>query len=344
MGRGPRHPNTPPADTGGPSDPLGSLAALLAPAPNTAYGTILSLGRDQRTDDLRLAMPSLLRDAGLGMIDLMRGTAGEAPRPMTDSDIPYADPRMTPNAMMAFGLLAAPVVAAEERGPMYLRSLLARDADSAMASANPRMYNPPTKSPRPFEADYPAGAPANASGQLTADIEGRPLGGASYIVGRRVVGGADVALPETQLDAVTKSLLGSGPQAVAARALPRGTVGAYRRSVVADMPARNISVGQWLPGPVAAKVVGHELGYAIDDLAGTIPTVGLNTELRSVYNDLNNPDLALARKRNPNIDPNATGSPPKLRNHGPEMLGYRGDAVQRELVAEALRAYMADPN
>ena len=36
MGRGPRHPNTPPADTGGPSDPLGSLAALLAPAPNTA--------------------------------------------------------------------------------------------------------------------------------------------------------------------------------------------------------------------------------------------------------------------------------------------------------------------
>ena len=113
---------------------------------------------------------------------------------------------------------------------------------------------------------------------------------------------------------------------------------------MADMPARNISVGQWLPGPVAAKVVGHELGHAIDDLAGTIPTVGLNTELRSVYNDLNNPDLALARKRNPNIDPNATGSPPKLRNHGPEMLGYRGDAVQRELVAEALRAYMGDPN
>ena len=33
MGRGPRHPNTPPADTGGPSDPLGSLAALLAPGP-----------------------------------------------------------------------------------------------------------------------------------------------------------------------------------------------------------------------------------------------------------------------------------------------------------------------
>ena len=31
MGRGPRHPNTPPADTGGPSHPLGSLAALLAP-------------------------------------------------------------------------------------------------------------------------------------------------------------------------------------------------------------------------------------------------------------------------------------------------------------------------
>jgi hypothetical protein len=29
---------------------------------------------------------------------------------------------------------------------------------------------------------------------------------------------------------------------------------------------------------------------------------------------------------------------------GPEHFGYRGSDVQRELIAEAIRAYMADPN
>src|SRR5262249_56933557 len=39
----------------------------------------------------------------------------------------------------------------------------------------PMIYNPPPKPPRPFEADYPHGAPADATRRLTQDIEGRPL-------------------------------------------------------------------------------------------------------------------------------------------------------------------------
>src|SRR5262249_26321914 len=58
---------------------------------------------------------------------------------------------------------------------------------------SPRLiYNPPPKPPRPFEADYPHGAPADATGRLTQDIEGRPLT-AKYIVGRSAAGAEDQA-------------------------------------------------------------------------------------------------------------------------------------------------------
>lgn len=36
-------------------------------------------------------------------------------------------------------------------------------------------------------------------------------------------------------------------------------------------------------------VLAHELGHVIDQTAGEISTEGLSKELRSVYNDLNNP-------------------------------------------------------
>ena len=37
------------------------------------------------------------------------------------------------------------------------------------------MYNPPRTPPRPFEADYPAGAPSDAEGNLSVDVV--PVGG-----------------------------------------------------------------------------------------------------------------------------------------------------------------------
>src|SRR3954454_16767556 len=40
-----------------------------------------------------------------------------------------------------------------------------------------------------FEADYPTGAPADAAGRLTHDIDGRPLSVSARIVGRQDVGG-----------------------------------------------------------------------------------------------------------------------------------------------------------
>jgi hypothetical protein len=82
------------------------------------------------------------------------------------------------------------------------------------------LYNPPVKPPRPFSADYraadcPHGAPADATGRLTHDIEGRPLV-AQHVVGRNMVGQGEKAISPAELDAITTTLTGNPPQSVAA--------------------------------------------------------------------------------------------------------------------------------
>src|ERR1041385_3378919 len=57
-----------------------------------------------------------------------------------------------------------------------------------------------------------------------------------------------------------------------------------------------------------------------------IPTQGLNAELRQVYNTLN------------------TGQERARNLPGPQHCGYARDNVPRELVAEAIRAYLTNPN
>jgi hypothetical protein len=83
------------------------------------------------------------------------------------------------------------------------------------------------------------------------------------------------------------------------------------------------------------------MGHMVDSLADRIPVEGIRKELNTVYNDLNNPALAQARALNPDVDP---WSRSPLRNYGPKAQGYIGEASDRELIAEAIRAYFADPN
>ena len=194
-----------------------------------------------------------------------------------------------------------------------------------MASRSPMLYNPPAKPARPFSADYPAGAPSNAAGQLTHDIEGRPLV-ARWVVGRRVVGGSDEAISPAEYGAITESAIGAVPEAVAPGTLPRGTVGAYRLTPGPDRLDRNIAFSRALSPRSAERVTAHEMSHMIDELAGTIPTRGLDRELRQLYNTMNT-----AQERTRHLT-------------GPQHFGYSGEAVQRELMAEAIRAYMADPN
>jgi hypothetical protein len=73
-------------------------------------------------------------------------------------------------------------------------------------------------------------------------------------------------------------------------------------------------------------VAGHEIGHVVDELAGQVPVKGLDTELRQVYKTLN------------------TGQERTRHLTGPQHIGHSGDDVPRELMTEAVRAYMADPN
>jgi hypothetical protein len=70
----------PPADTGNAVDTVDTrdtiapgLRSALAPAANTTYGSILPFARDQDTGDVRLALPSSLRDLATGGLDLLEG-------------------------------------------------------------------------------------------------------------------------------------------------------------------------------------------------------------------------------------------------------------------------------
>jgi hypothetical protein len=234
------------------------------------------------------------------------------------------DPRYGPAAFEAADLLSNFI-------PFGMASRAAKVAGrfapetEMLASRSASLYNPSVKPARPFGADYPAGAAADDAGRLLADIEGRPLA-ARHVVGRRVVGGGDEALAPAQYDAVTAGAIGSVPAGVTARALPRGSVGVYRELRGESAPERSIGFLSSLPPAKAEKVVAHEMGHMVDELVGRIPTAGIDTELRQLYNTL------------------GTGQERTRHLTGPQHVGYRGDAVPRELMAEAIRGYMADPN
>jgi hypothetical protein len=266
-----------------------------------------------------------------------------------------ADPRIDraigEAANIGMGLLpfpAASVSAGTGRGILGLLRRVAPEASQtaqSLASRGVFIYNPPAKSPRLFSADYPSGALADATGRLTADIEGRPLV-AQRIVGRRILGGADEAVAPTELNAIGKAVLGSYPAMVPAAALPRRAVGAYSPST------RRVLVYRDLPDDAKGLVAAHEVSHRIDDVAGefvaarrpkTIPIPkGAVNELKTVYNDLNNSYLAKAREQNPDVDPNTvywgTGVTPE------RTFGYSKKDAPFEYMAEAIRAYRADPN
>jgi hypothetical protein len=96
--------------------------------------------------------------------------------------------------------------------------------------------------------------------------------------------------------------------------------------------ARDEAINQLTPEQAAMKA--HQLGHIIDHLAGPIPTRGLEDELQQVYDDLNNPNRTAD-----NLD-----VLPEAEPFRPEDRGFTGEAVAREYIAEAIRAYLTDPN
>jgi hypothetical protein len=215
----------------------------------------------------------------------------------------------------------------------YERIFGAKDTDILRAHVAASGYNPPARELRPFEADYAQGALTDGSGRLTHDIEGRPLT-ARFVAGRRVVGGRDQAIRPEEHDALATVLTGN-PAVGIARGRMAGASGRVYENLATSRP-EEMGLAKDLKPDERARVYGHELGHAIDILAGKPDTAGmLKGELQPNYNILNNPNRDY---KNP-AEPAAWGKPVTA-----EAFDYKGAQVPREYWAEAVRAYMTDPN
>ncbi|MBF5006853.1 hypothetical protein [Diaphorobacter caeni] len=203
--------------------------------------------------------------------------------------------------------------------------------DLVKTSKNAIISDPKPLQQRPFHDDYPQGAQGERGSPLTVDIDGNPLG-ARFIAGRRTVGGDDEGLSGVDAYGLARDL---GIQTdFAARSGPqlKGDFGRYTRS--GDQ--RTISIDHALPAETQARVQRHELGHAVDDLTfatigrggSKIPTDGIKRELSQVYSDQNSSMYVPKGK---------IGATPKTD-------GYPPSEIDSELMSEAIRAYMADPN
>lgn len=140
----------------------------------------------------------------------------------------------------------------------------------SMASKVFSLYNPRSKPSRPFAADYPAGGATDAAGRLLEDIEGRPLV-ARTVVGRRMVGAPDEALPPERAFSLGESITGRQPATVAGQEIG----GDARRLEVTRNPRSDaitdlqIYLNRSLGEALRTKVMGHEVSHAIMKLPGT---------------------------------------------------------------------------
>jgi len=103
----------------------------------------------------------------------------------------------------------------------------------------------------------------------------------------------------------------------------------------------------------ANRMLAHMLGHILDYRAGQtsathsgeeirgISQDNLNEELLYVYNDCNNRILNDARRLDPSLQPHYH---PEYQGFGPEQRACYGADARAELMAEAIRAYLQDPN
>lgn len=193
---------------------------------------------------------------------------------------------------------------------------------STFSSKNVKIYDPKPLPQRPFHDDYSKGVAGQDGSAIKLDIDGNPLT-AGYIAGRRTTGGEDVGFGRSEQDGIAGALGIKSLDAPRSGSQLNGDAGRY----VSGNGQRSIYLDQAMPEDTGKRVFSHELGHAIDDIAFTIPTNGIKKELSTIYENLN------------------TGGWYKPgRGMTPEGQGYKNADIGREHVAEAIRAYMTDPN
>ncbi|ABQ70791.1 hypothetical protein Swit_4453 [Rhizorhabdus wittichii RW1] len=185
------------------------------------------------------------------------------------------------------------------------------------------IYDPPVKKPRDFALDYPKGAGADVTGRLRYTIEGEPLG-QGQVAGRQKIGAADKPIGHEGILSLGTRLTREGVSRVPTEALGGGSgiteIEKYSRAPYA------IKISDSLSKKEEKRVLGHEVGHVIHTVAGEFPVDGLGDELGHIFSTL------------------ATGRENASVLTTPRNFGYPEDEWADEYMAEAIRAYMTNPN
>lgn len=189
-------------------------------------------------------------------------------------------------------------------------------APKSLASTRATLYNLPTSSE--------VGNVLGRSGSGGLDVDGRPLV-ARHVVGRTESGVGERSLAPAVLDEIAERYAGGPFAAVPQSRLPKGAVGAVTTTRYSGIPSDPRFLKTLNPNQ-AERVMGHEGGHIIDEIAGRIPTAGLSDELQGLYHY------------------GVAGQFRETKRTLPQHSGYKGDDIPREYMAEAIRQYMAAPD
>lgn len=192
----------------------------------------------------------------------------------------------------------------------------------ALRKSPTSFFNPIPKPPRDVRKDFPNGAALDDEGYVTEDMEGRPFD-APYRIGRTRLDEPYHALRPIDIQRVGEIAIGGPINKNSSKYFDAGVLGeawSFRGK------PEYVHILDSLPQAEADIVTAHEVGHVIEQLAGEIPTAGLEEELNFVYNAMQ------------------TGKERKYLQSLPEDAGYSGLEAPHEKMAEAVRAYMVDPN
>lgn len=249
------------------------------------------------------------------------------------------DPRLAAEGLTVAGMLTL--------GGLARPGISGAPDGVSIASRSANLYDPPVFTLRPFEADYPNGANADDAGRLLFDLDGQPIHPDATIVGRGVVGVPDEALGDSAIDALGAQIIGRHiAYPPRSRIVSDSALGEFAPEFdeLGNFTGRGvIGVAGDSPANQLPFLAAHEVSHAIDHRSAPAasgadfnarrwginppdPDMDIEVELHKIYSDLNN----------------APGA--RTTINGPADLGYSPADTPRELWAEAIRAYMADPN
>jgi hypothetical protein len=152
---------------------------------------------------------------------------------------------------------------------------------------------------------------------LLKTIDGDPVT-ARWLIGRNEVSGTDEAATPEAVRAIAEAL------GATFEAVPKRDIGGDAGRITGGLYSPVIKTDKNLPLNKQRTVEAHEVGHIIDEIAKQINGKGLSEELQGLYKIQNNPFYR-------------EGQPKK-------QWAKPGYDAAREYMAEAVRAYLQNPN